>query len=228
MAKGNLDEWLHPEKEIHEKSSLTILQRLNIIIDVASALHYLHRDCQTPMIHCDIKPQNILLDEDLTAHLGDFGLVRLVTELSNGSDLHHFSSLGVMGTIGYAAPEYGMGSKVSIFGDMYSFGILILEMFTGRRPTDTLFQESSSLHHFVETALPEKVLEIVDKTAFHGEMSKATNGEEHRGSIKKEQMECLVGVLEIGVACSAESPRDRLTMTQVYSKLTLIREKFLG
>ncbi|CAN4085414.1 unnamed protein product [Withania somnifera] len=229
MPKGNLDEWLHPENEIHEKSSLTIIQRMNIIIDVACALHYLHHECQAPMIHCDIKPQNILLDEDLTAHLGDFGLVRLVPEFSNGPDLHQFSSLGVAGTIGYAAPEYGMGSKVSILGDTYSFGILILEIFTGRRPTDTLFQASSSIHHFVETALPDKVSEILDKTAFNDEMmSKATNGEEYWGSIKKEQMECLVSILEIGVACSAESPRDRLTMRQVYSKLTLVREKFLG
>ncbi|CAN4087861.1 unnamed protein product [Withania somnifera] len=228
MPKGNLDDWLHLEKAIR-KSSLTILQRMNIIIDVASALHYLHHQCHTPMIHCDIKPQNILLDEDLTAHLGDFGLARLVPGFANGPDPHQFSSLGVMGTIGYAAPEYGMGSKVSILGDMYSFGILILEVFTGRRPTDTLIQASSSLHHFVEAALPERVMEILDKTAFHDEMmSKATNGEEYWDSIKKEQMECLVDILEIGVACSAESPRDRLTMKQVYSKLTLIREKFLG
>ncbi|KAH0702772.1 hypothetical protein KY285_017050 [Solanum tuberosum] len=113
--------------------------------------------------------------------------------------------------------EYGMVNKVSALGDMYSFGILILEIFTGRRPTDTLFQASSSPHHFVETALPEKVMEILDKTTFHGEMSKATNVKEHWGSIKKEEMECLVSILEIGVACSAESPRDRLTVTQVYN-----------
>ncbi|PHT61300.1 hypothetical protein T459_34856 [Capsicum annuum] len=223
MPKGNLDEWLHPEKEIHEKSSLTILQRMNIIIDVASALHYLHHQCPTLMIHCDIKPQNILLDEDLTAHLGDFGLVRLVPGFSNAPDPHLFSSLGIMGTIGYAAPEYGIGSKISILGNMYSFGILILEIFTGRRPTDPLFQPSFSLHNFVETALPENVMEILDKTAFHGGMmSKATHGEEYWAS-----MECLVGILEIGVACSAESPRDRLTMRQVYSKLIAIREKIL-
>ncbi|KAM3327126.1 hypothetical protein P3S67_002252 [Capsicum chacoense] len=227
MPNGNLDGWLHPEMEI-QKSSLTIIQRMNIIIDVASALHYLHHQCPTPMIHWDIKPQNILLDEDLIAHLGDFSLVRFAPGFSNVPESHRFSSLGVMGTIGYAAPEYGMGSQV-VLGDMYSFGVLILEIFTGRRPTHTLFQASSTLHHFVETALPEKVMEILDKTAFHGEMiSEATYGEEYRASIKKEQMECLVGILEIGAACSAESPRDRLTMRQVHGKLTAIREKFLA
>ncbi|KAG5617711.1 hypothetical protein H5410_017535 [Solanum commersonii] len=108
-----------------------------------------------------------------------------------------------------------MGSKVSVLGDMYSFGILILEIFTGRRPTDTLFQAISSLHHFVETTLPEKVMEILDKTTFRGVMSKATNGKEYWGSIKKEEMECLVSILEIGVACSSESARDRLIVTQI-------------
>ena len=88
--------------------------------------------------------------------------------------------------------EYGMGSKVSILGDVYSFGILILEIFTGRRPTDTSFQASSSLHHMVETALPEKVMEILEKTTF----------QEYWGNIKKEEMEFLVNILEIGVACS--------------------------
>ncbi|KAG5617707.1 hypothetical protein H5410_017531 [Solanum commersonii] len=159
----------------------------------------------------------------LTAHLGDFGLVRLILD----EDLTaQFSSLGVMGTM-VVFLEYGMVNKVSALGDMYSFGILIWEIFTGRRPTDTLFQASSSPHYFVETALPEKVMEILDKTTFHGEMSKATNVKEYWGSIKKEEMECLVSILEIGVACSAESPRDRLTVTQVYSKLTLMREQFL-
>ncbi|XP_047264664.1 LRR receptor-like serine/threonine-protein kinase EFR [Capsicum annuum] len=219
---------LHLQPCVHQETQKTRKKHvlpLKFILTIVFAATFSIHQCPTPMIHCDIKPQNILLDEDLTAHLGDFSLVRLIPGFSNAPESHLFSSLGVMGTIGYAAPEYGMGSQVSILGDMYSFGVLILEIFTGRRPTHTLFQASSSLHHFVETGLPEKVMEILDKTVFHGEM---TDGEEYWGSIKKEQMECLVGILEIGVACSAESPRDRLTMRQVHSKLTLIREKFLA
>ncbi|PHT61769.1 hypothetical protein T459_34373 [Capsicum annuum] len=224
MQNGSLEQWLHPKRDTQTRS-LTILQRINIILDVASALHYLHYQCQTPMIHCDIKPQNVLLDEDLTAHLGDFGLVRLVPGFNTEAGLNRFSSLGVKGTIGYAAPEYGTGAKVSMLGDMYSFGILILEVFSGKRSTDTMSQESFSLHHFVTRALPKGVMELLDRRALDCEMTgKATNEKECWANLNKQQVECLISVFEIGVACSAESPRDRLTMRQVYKRSGLWRE----
>uniref|UniRef100_A0A6N2MKD9 Serine-threonine/tyrosine-protein kinase catalytic domain-containing protein n=1 Tax=Salix viminalis TaxID=40686 RepID=A0A6N2MKD9_SALVM len=74
------------------------------------------------------------------------------------------SSVGLKGTVGYAAPEYGVGSDVSTYGDVYSFGILLLEMFTGKRPTDDMFKDGLNLHNYAELALPGRVSEVVEPT----------------------------------------------------------------
>ena len=100
MANGNLDMWLYP-KDDESGSSLTLLQRLDIAIDVASAMDYLHRDCDPPVVHCDLKPVNVLLDENMVAHVGDFGLARL---LSQNPSEKESSTLGLKGSIGYIAP----------------------------------------------------------------------------------------------------------------------------
>jgi len=107
MPNGSLDMWLHPEEveEILRPSrSLTLFERLNIAIDVASVLDYLHVHCHEPIAHCDLKPSNVLLEDDLTAHVSDFGLARLLLKFDKESFLNQLSSAGVRGTIGYAAP----------------------------------------------------------------------------------------------------------------------------
>jgi Leucine-rich repeat (LRR) protein len=109
MVNGSLEEWLHPVRisdEAHRRRDLSLLQRLNIAIDVASALDYLHNHCQIAVVHCDLKPSNVLLDGDLTAHVGDFGLARLLTQASHQPGLDQTSSIGLKGTIGYAAPGH--------------------------------------------------------------------------------------------------------------------------
>lgn len=83
---------------------LNFLERVNIAIDVAFALDYLHNHCHEPIVHCDLKPSNILLDNNMTAHVGDFRLSRFILEATSRSHANQSSSFGLKGTIGYAAP----------------------------------------------------------------------------------------------------------------------------
>ncbi|KAL9402722.1 hypothetical protein Peur_006571 [Populus x canadensis] len=141
MVNGSLEEWLHPVQisdEAHEARNLNLIQRLNISVDVAAALDYLHHDCQVPVVHCDLKPNNFLLDADMTAGVGDFGLARFSPKVSLQSSSIQSCSVRIEGTIGYAAPEYGIECAVPAYGDVYNFGILVLEMFTGKKPVDGL------------------------------------------------------------------------------------------
>ncbi|KAG2329723.1 hypothetical protein Bca52824_000903 [Brassica carinata] len=218
MPNGSLDMWLHPEEveEIGRPSrTLTLLERLDIAIDVASALEYLHVYCHEPIAHCDLKPSNILLDNDLTAHVSDFGLARLLLKLEQESFLNYLSSACVRGTIGYVAPEYGLGGQPSVHGDVYSFGVLLLEMFTGKRPTNELFGGNFTLHSYTKSALPERVLDIADKLILHSGLR-----------VGFPHAEFLVLVLEVGLRCCEESPANRLEISQVVKDLNSIKERF--
>ncbi|CAL8999195.1 unnamed protein product [Prunus brigantina] len=206
MDRGSLEEWLHPPTEIDEvregPKSLNLDQRLEIAIDVACALDYLHNHCETPIVHCDLKPSNVLLDNEITGHVSDFGLARFLSqEAGINVSNNHTSSIGIKGTVGYAAPEYGMGSEVSTNGDVYSFGILLLEIFARKRPTNDVFNGDLNLHTFVKMALPERVTDIADSTLFEGGNNKRR--------VEKIVL-CLNSIFRIGIECSAESPTERL------------------
>ena len=103
---GSLDKWLHPTAIEKEASrALNLLERVNIAIDVGCALDYLHHHCETPIVHCDLKPGNVLLDGELVAHVGDFGLARFVTKAIQMLLTDQTSSIGVKGSFGYIAPS---------------------------------------------------------------------------------------------------------------------------
>ena len=122
-----------------------------------------------------------------------------------------------------------MGSEVSTSGDVYSFGILLLETFTGKRPTNEMFTGNLTLHNFVKEALPERLAEIVDPVLLvereEGETSKANAHKQWTRSFSVK--ECLVLVLGIGVTCSSELPRERMSMEEVAAQLLSFRNKLV-
>ena len=136
-------------------------------------------------------------------------------------------------------------------GDVYSYGILVLEMFTGKRPTDEIFKDDFNLPNFVKMALPERFAEVVDSALLPGVVeeneprkeqgrNRSNNGDieidiedgkinfENPNRISSHLQKCLVSVLEIGVACSKESPNDRMNMEDVTKELQHIKNAYMS
>ncbi|KAK3436998.1 hypothetical protein EUGRSUZ_C01824 [Eucalyptus grandis] len=165
MANGSLENWIHQgnegdvehEHEHGKPRHLGLMQRLDIAIDITFAIKYLHEACSAKIVHGDLKPSNILLDNEMMGRVGDFGLATISSPAKiDAMDIDDSnSSVVVRGTIGYVPPKYGMGDMVSTQGDMYSYGILLLEMLTGRRPIEKTFKDHLNLHNFVKVALPD-------------------------------------------------------------------------
>eukprot|EP00253_Pinus_taeda_P005400 PITA_05400 len=135
-----------PYKDLHCSEynwRLGLKRRLSILKDVAHGMEYLHHHCSPTIVHCDLKPSNVLLDDMMTNHVGDFIISRLliwpkVLDDSTTTASGDTSSLGI-GYVGYIAPEYGIGGRMSIKGDMYSYDILVLETITRKKPTNGVF-----------------------------------------------------------------------------------------
>lgn len=115
--------------------------------------------------------------------------------------------------------EYGEGLEVPTHGDVYSLGIVLIEMFTRRHPTDDMFRGGLNLHCFAEAALPDKVMEIADSRICLHHEAKNSNAEGYISRTK----ECLAAVIQIGVLCSKQSPKDRPSISDAAVEMHNIR-----
>ncbi|KAJ7003777.1 LRR receptor-like serine/threonine-protein kinase FEI 1 [Populus alba] len=192
LSGGSLDEALHERSE-----QLDWDARLTIIMGAAKGLAYLHHDCSPRIIHRDIKSSNILLDGNLEARVTDFGLAKLL-----GDGESHITTI-VAGTFGYLAPEYMQSGRATEKTDVYSFGVLVLEVLSGKRPTDASFIEKGlNIVGWLNFLITEnRPREIADPNC------------------EGVQVESLDALLSVAIQCVSSSPEDRPTMHRVVQVL---------
>ncbi|KAI3691051.1 hypothetical protein L2E82_49265 [Cichorium intybus] len=157
MANGSLDRWIFKKKKT--EFLLDWETRYNIAVGTAKGLAYLHEDCDVKIVHCDIKPENVLLDANFRAKVSDFGLAKLMTREQS----HVFTTL--RGTRGYLAPEWITNYAISEKSDVYSFGMVLLEIIGGRKNYDSsVISEKSHFPSYAFKMMEEgKIEEIFDQ-----------------------------------------------------------------
>ncbi|KAH0658912.1 hypothetical protein KY285_027459 [Solanum tuberosum] len=198
MPNGNLFEALHREIKAG-KPELDWYQRYKVALGAAKGIAYLHHDCYPPIIHRDIKSTNILLDEYYEAKVSDFGVAKVSEISSRGSEFSCFA-----GTHGYMAPEMAYTLRVTEKNDIYSFGVVLLELVTGRKPIEEAYGEGKDLVYWTSTHLNDK--ESINKVLDQKVVSELVQDE-------------MIKVLRIATLCTTKLPNLRPSMKEVVNML---------
>ncbi|MBA0621095.1 hypothetical protein Godav_006746 [Gossypium davidsonii] len=200
LSGGNLENF------IKERSTRAVDWKIihKIASDVAHALAYLHDQCNPKVLHRDVKPSNILLDDDCNAYLSDFGLSRLL----GNSETH--ATTGVAGTFGYVAPEYAMTCRVSEKADVYSYGVVLLELISDKKALDPSFSSHANGFNIVSWACM-MLRQGQAKDVFTARLWDS-GPDDH-----------LVQLLHLAITCTVDSLSARPTMRQVVRRLKRIQ-----
>ncbi|GLJ09814.1 hypothetical protein SUGI_0116330 [Cryptomeria japonica] len=203
MPNGSLDKFIYGGRE--KEAILNWAQLYPIALGAARGIAYLHQDCDNCIIHFDIKPPNILLDEEFTPKVADFGLAKLC-----GKKDDHVSMTAPRGTPGYVAPElwYRNLGPVTDKSDVYSFGMVLLELVGGRKNFDMQVSHPSQLY------FPEWAFKLME----HGQLERGLRG------TGKEKLECeeeekAIRAAKVGLWCIQYNPTDRPSMNRVVQML---------
>ncbi|GAB2263766.1 hypothetical protein Droror1_Dr00025900 [Drosera rotundifolia] len=201
IHKGSLD------KHLFSSNNLSWKNRFKVAVGTARGLAYLHHECLEWVIHCDIKPENILLDENFVPKIADFGLAKLSQRGKPGTEVTR-----IRGTKGYMAPEWAMNLPITAKVDVYSYGVVILELVRGIRLSsrvtgDDQEQEESELTSFLRTARGKVMDSVDDESWLEGVVDPRLDG-----NFSRKQAKVMV---EVGVKCVSEERRKRPTMETV-------------
>uniref|UniRef100_A0A0D9XDV1 non-specific serine/threonine protein kinase n=1 Tax=Leersia perrieri TaxID=77586 RepID=A0A0D9XDV1_9ORYZ len=219
MANGSLERCLYAGDE------LSLVQRVNICSDIAEGMAYLHHHSPVKVIHCDLKPSNVLINDDMTALVSDFGISRLVMSVvggvpNAGVDVGASTANMLCGSIGYIPPEYGYGSNPTTKGDVYSFGVLVLEMVTRKKPTDDMFDAGLSLHKWVKSHYHGRADAVVDPAL-------ARMVRDQTPEVRRMSDVAIGEMLELGILCTQESATARPTMMDAADDLDRLK-RYIG
>ncbi|KAH0645151.1 hypothetical protein KY284_033035 [Solanum tuberosum] len=207
FEKQSLDKWLHRKKSAVSsgQSSTPALdwqKRLKIATGAAQGLCYMHHDCTRSIIHRDIKSSNILLDSEFNAKIADFGLAKILSRRDDNPE----TASAIAGTFGYIAPEYASTFRVNIKTDIYSFGVVLLELTTGRQPI--LREYQMNLAQWGQQRYKDGNFIV----ALDEEIMETSNVEQMRG------------VFKLGLMCTGASPSSRPSMKEICNILQSLRD----
>ncbi|KAL2499534.1 LRR receptor-like serine/threonine-protein kinase HSL2 [Abeliophyllum distichum] len=202
MENGSLGDVLHGEKG---GVLLDWPRRFAIALGVAQGMAYLHHDCVPPIVHRDIKSNNILLDKECRPKLADFGFAKTMQQ--DGNDCEQVMS-SVVGSYGYIAPEYAHTMKVTVKSDVYSFGVVLLELISGKSPNHSSFGENKDIVKWVTEAAFSNQEQVKENVALDQILDIRMNP----SAIEYHQVK---RVLNVALSCTSELPTNRPSMRRV-------------